>query len=100
MILGAPQDRRVEGTFVQVVEGRVGRRRRDDVAAALGQGIRQGDEMPVRLARREDAQGRAVDGGGDQGLATRREGGFAQADLFLGDGRADADAGDWPRRPR
>jgi len=50
VILGAPQDGGVERPLMQIVEGGVGRRRGDHLAAEVGQGIGQGEEMPVRLA--------------------------------------------------
>ncbi len=89
MILGAPQHGGVERPLVQIVEGGVGRRRGDNVAAERRQGVGEGEEPTVGLARGEDAQRRLIGFGDRQRIAPGREGGLSQGDFLLGDRGAD-----------
>ena len=88
MILGAPQDRGVEGAFVQIVEGGVGGGGGDHLDARSGQGVGQGQEAAISHPGGQNAQGAVVTGAGVQRHAARGEGGDPQAELFLGDGGA------------
>ena len=88
MVRRAPQNRRVKGAFVQIVEGGVGRRRRHHLGSASRKGVRQGDEPVIRGAGDQDANRAWIGHAGVQGRAVLREGRLPQAELLLGDGGA------------
>ena len=77
MVLGTPEDHGVERPLMQIVEGRVRRRGRHHLATALGQGVGQGYEMPVRLAGGQHPQGCGVDPREHQRLPPGSEGRLA-----------------------
>ncbi|MNE29211.1 hypothetical protein D3C80_1226860 [compost metagenome] len=85
MLLPTPQHGSVERPLVQIVEGGIGRRRRNDLGARRRQGVGHGQETAIRRACRQNLQGRFAQIGRVQGHAVGGEGRLPHAELFFGD---------------